>query len=80
MGEPEFLHDFEQARRLHGAMWAAGDYTRVAEQLTGVSAAVVEAAGIGPGLRVLDPGAGSGNTALLAAGQGGGGDRGGPDR
>jgi hypothetical protein len=29
---------------------------------------------------VLDPGAGSGNTALLAAGQGGGGDRGGPDR
>ena len=24
-------------------MWAAGDYTRVAEQLTGVSAAVVEA-------------------------------------
>ena len=35
-----------------------------------MSAAVVEAAGIGPGLRVLDLGAGSGNTALLAAGRG----------
>jgi len=55
---------------MHGALWAAGDYTRVAEQLTEVSAAVVEAAGIEPGLRVLDLGAGSGNTALLAAGQG----------
>jgi ubiquinone/menaquinone biosynthesis C-methylase UbiE len=47
-----------------------GDYIRVAEQLTGVSAAVMGAACIGPGLRVLDLGAGSGNTALLAAGQG----------
>jgi ubiquinone/menaquinone biosynthesis C-methylase UbiE len=70
MSEAEFLKDYELARRLHGALWAAGDYTRVAEQLTGVSAAVVEAAGIGPGMRVLDLGAGSGNTALLAAGQG----------
>ena len=70
MGEPDVVRDFEQARRLHGALWAAGDYTRVAEQLTGVSAAVVNAAGIVPGLRVLDLGAGSGNTALLAAGLG----------
>ena len=63
MGEPDFVHDFEQARRLHGALWAAGDYTRVAEQLTEVSAAVVNAAGVLPGMRVLDMGAGSGNTA-----------------
>jgi ubiquinone/menaquinone biosynthesis C-methylase UbiE len=70
MSEAEFREDYELARGMHGALWAAGDYTRVAEQLTGVSAAVVEAAGIGPGLRVLDLGAGSGNTALLAAGQG----------
>jgi SAM-dependent methyltransferase len=70
MSEAEFLEDYELARRLHGALWAAGDYTRVAEQLTGVSAAVVNAAGIVPGLRVLDLGAGSGNTALLAAGLG----------
>jgi ubiquinone/menaquinone biosynthesis C-methylase UbiE len=70
MSEAEFQEDYELARRMHGALWAAGDYTRVAEQLTGVSAAVVEAAGIEPGMRVLDLGAGSGNTALLAAGQG----------
>ncbi len=44
MGEADLVRDFEQARRRHQAMWAAGDYTRVAEQLTGVSAAVVEAA------------------------------------
>jgi len=70
MSEPEFLKDYELAQRMHGALWASGDYTRVAEQLTGVSATVVEAAGIGPGMRVLDLGAGSGNTALLAASQG----------
>jgi 2-polyprenyl-6-hydroxyphenyl methylase/3-demethylubiquinone-9 3-methyltransferase len=70
MSNAEFGEDYELARRMHGALWAAGDYTRVAEQLVGVSAAVVETAGIGPGLRVLDLGAGSGNTALLAAGQG----------
>ena len=70
MSEAEFREDYELARRMHGALWAAGDYARVAEQLTGVSAAVVETAGIEPGLRVLDLGAGSGNTALLAAGQG----------
>src|SRR3974390_2531954 len=78
MTEAEFLEDYELARRLHGALWAAGDYTRVAEQLTGVSAAVVNAAGIVPGLRVLDLGAGSGNTALSAAGLGAKGARGGP--
>jgi hypothetical protein len=33
MGEPDFVHDFEQAQRLHSALWAAGDYTRLAEQL-----------------------------------------------
>jgi cyclopropane fatty-acyl-phospholipid synthase-like methyltransferase len=70
MSEAEYQKDYDLARRMHAALWAAGDYTRVAEQLTGVSAAVVEAAGIGPGMRVLDVGAGSGNTALLAAGQG----------
>ena len=57
MSEAEFREDYELARRMHGALWAAGDYARVAEQLTGVSAAVVEAAGIVPGMRVLDLGA-----------------------
>ena len=70
MSAAEFQKDYELARRTHAALWAAGDYTRVAEQITGVSVTVVAAAGIGPGMRVLDLGAGSGNTALLAAGQG----------
>ena len=70
MGEAAPPRDYQQALRVHRALWAEGDYRRVAEQLTGVSAAVVEAAGIGPGLRVLDLGAGSGNTAILAAGRG----------
>ena len=35
MSEAEFREDYELARRMHGALWAAGDYTRVAEQLTG---------------------------------------------
>ena len=70
MSELGFREDYELARRMHGALWAAGDYTRVAEQITGVSVTVVAAAGIGPGMRVLDLGAGSGNTALLAAGRG----------
>ena len=70
MSEADFLADYELALRMHGALWNAGDYTRVAEQLIGVSAEVVEAARIGPGMRVLDLGAGSGNTALLAAGRG----------
>ncbi len=35
MNEADLLRDFEQARRRHRAMWAAGDYTRVAEQHRG---------------------------------------------
>lgn len=52
----------------HRAMWALGDYARVAEELVAdVGRALVEAAGIGPGQRVLDVGAGTGNAAIPAA-------------
>ena len=34
MSEAEFREDYELARQMHGALWAAGDYTRVAEQLS----------------------------------------------
>lgn len=67
MDQPQLLDDFQQARRLHQVLWAAGDYSLVAERLGEVSAAVVEAAGVQPGMRVLDMGAGTGNTAILAA-------------
>ncbi|WIM94660.1 methyltransferase domain-containing protein [Actinoplanes oblitus] len=51
----------------HRAMWASGDYPAVADLVAPLGPALVEAAGIGPGQRVLDVGAGTGNAALPAA-------------
>jgi SAM-dependent methyltransferase len=50
------------------AMWGRGDYHRFATQLVWeVGPVVVEAAEIGPGMRVLDVASGTGNVALRAA-------------
>jgi SAM-dependent methyltransferase len=52
----------------HRSMWALGDYPEVASALIpSMGAAVVSAAGIGRGQRVLDVAAGSGNVAVPAA-------------
>ncbi|HEX2902123.1 MAG TPA: class I SAM-dependent methyltransferase [Jatrophihabitans sp.] len=52
----------------HRAMWALGDYDRVAvEVVGGLGPALVAAAGIGPGHQVLDVAAGSGNASIPAA-------------
>ncbi|MDE3202859.1 MAG: class I SAM-dependent methyltransferase [Acidobacteriota bacterium] len=52
----------------HRAMWAMGDYPTVAAELVpDLGAALVEACGVQPGLRVLDVAAGSGNAAIPAA-------------
>jgi SAM-dependent methyltransferase len=52
----------------HRAMWALGDYSAVAaEIIPGLGAVVVEACGVGPGDRVLDVAAGTGNAAIPAA-------------
>lgn len=52
----------------HRAMWALGDYAAVAsEVIAPLGPIVVEAAGIGPGQRVHDVAAGSGNVTLPAA-------------
>jgi SAM-dependent methyltransferase len=52
----------------HRAMWALGDYPAVAtEVIADLGPALVEASGIGPGDRVLDVAAGSGNVAVPAA-------------
>jgi ubiquinone/menaquinone biosynthesis C-methylase UbiE len=49
-------------------MWAQGDYHEFARRsLWGFGQELVEACGIGPGQRVLDVGAGSGNVAIHAA-------------
>ena len=52
----------------HRAMWALGDYPAVAaEIIPELGDAIVAATGMGPGDRVLDVGAGSGNAAIPAA-------------
>ena len=50
------------------AMWALGDYNRIANELyMQLGRDLVEACRIGPGQRVLDVGAGTGNVAIRAA-------------
>jgi 2-polyprenyl-3-methyl-5-hydroxy-6-metoxy-1,4-benzoquinol methylase len=52
----------------HRAMWALGDYALVAEEVMAPLGPILLAAtGIGPGVRVLDVAAGSGNISLPAA-------------
>jgi ubiquinone/menaquinone biosynthesis C-methylase UbiE len=52
----------------HRAMWSLGDYDAVAtEVIPELGPVMVEACGIGPGQRVLDVAAGSGNVAIPAA-------------
>jgi SAM-dependent methyltransferase len=52
------------------AMWAGGDYVRVAERLQPAADVLVAAAGVAPGERVLDVAAGTGNVAAAAAAAG----------
>src|SRR5271169_7222699 len=50
------------------AMWALGDYALMAEEVMApLGPVLVAATGIGPGVRVLDVAAGSGNISLPAA-------------
>lgn len=52
----------------HRAMWAMGDYARMAEEVMApLGPLLVTATGIGPGDRVLDVAAGSGNISIPAA-------------
>jgi SAM-dependent methyltransferase len=55
----------------HRAMWASGDYPSMVETfLLPLGPRLVEACAIGPGMRVLDVGAGTGNSSLPAAERG----------
>ena len=52
----------------HRAMWASGDYPSMVETfLLPLGPRLVEAAGIGEGMKVLDVAAGTGNASLPAA-------------
>jgi len=55
----------------HRAMWASGDYDSMVETfLLPLGPVLVEACGIGPGMRVLDVAAGTGNASIPAAERG----------
>ena len=55
----------------HRAMWASGDYATMVETfLLPLGPRLVEACGIGPGMRVLDVAAGTGNASIPAAKRG----------
>jgi ubiquinone/menaquinone biosynthesis C-methylase UbiE len=58
----------DEVRAAVRAMWALGDYNRFATELDSqLGRDLVEACGIGPGQRVLDVAAGTGNVAIRAA-------------
>jgi SAM-dependent methyltransferase len=60
-----------EVKTRHRAMWASGDYASMVETfLLPLGPRLVEAAGIRPGMRVLDIAAGSGNASLPAAERG----------
>jgi ubiquinone/menaquinone biosynthesis C-methylase UbiE len=57
-----------EARATAAPVWALGDYRRYAKQMVWeLGPVLVEACGIGPGQRVLDVAAGTGNVAIRAA-------------
>ena len=65
------MNDSELKQR-HAKMWASGDYPAMVETfLLPLGPRLVEASGIGPGQRVLDVAAGTGNASIPAAQAGG---------
>src|SRR5215211_2626430 len=58
----------QELKARHRAMWASGDYPTMVETfLLPLGPVLVEACGIGPGMRVLDVAAGTGNASIPAA-------------
>ena len=65
---PTTTHDDRDLKAKHRKMWASGDYPSMVETfLLPLGPRLVEAAGIGPGMKVLDVAAGTGNASLPAA-------------
>ncbi len=65
------LRDDRTRAATHRTVWALGDYALMAEEVMApLGPVLVTATGIGPGVRVLDVAAGSGNISLPAAATG----------
>jgi SAM-dependent methyltransferase len=68
MSNPAATVDQSQIAAKHRAMWASGDYPKLAAELVApLGPVLVEAAGVSSGDRVLDVAAGTGNAAIPAA-------------
>jgi len=68
MTYPAATVDQSQIAAKHRAMWASGDYPKLAAELVApLGPVLVEAAGVGSGDSVLDVAAGTGNAAIPAA-------------
>jgi SAM-dependent methyltransferase len=68
MSNPVATIDESQIAAKHRAIWASGDYPKLATELVApLGPVLVEATGIGSGDRVLDVAAGTGNAAIPAA-------------
>lgn len=68
MSNPTPTVDVQAVAAKHRAMWASGDYPKLAADLVSpLGPVLVEATGVGPGARVLDVAAGTGNAAIPAA-------------
>jgi SAM-dependent methyltransferase len=66
--ENTMTHTLDPLKTTHRAMWALGDYPSVAiDLIPALGPALVSAARVRPGERVLDVAAGAGNTAVPAA-------------
>jgi SAM-dependent methyltransferase len=71
MSNPTAAVDLSQVAAKHRAMWISGDYAKVvADLISSLGPTLVEATGIGPGDRVLDVAAGTGNVSIPAAATG----------
>jgi SAM-dependent methyltransferase len=62
--------DFEGIKQGHRAMWASGDYPRVARRIESVAELIVERVVAASGIELLDVATGSGNVAIAAAAAG----------
>lgn len=68
MSNPTPTVDVQAVAAKHRAMWASGDYPKLAADLVApLGPVLVQATAIGPGDRVLDVAAGTGNAAIPAA-------------
>jgi SAM-dependent methyltransferase len=68
MSNPTSTVDEQAVAAKHRAMWASGDYAKLAAELVSpLGPVLVEATDVGPGDRVLDVAAGTGNAAIPAA-------------